>query len=121
MRVGLSVTCLIAVLAIPTVAAAHPERLTTFTYPVMGHVPTYRSNGAANVVCKPNSAALLRAEFKGRGNARRLAKRLALVKRCKYRDIQAAIDHAKSGLRILILPGKYTEEPSRRVPFGAPG
>jgi hypothetical protein len=121
MRASLSVTCLIAVLAIPTVAAAHPERLTTFTYPVMGHVPTYRSSGPANVVCKPNSAALLRREFKGRRNARRLAKRLALVKRCRYHDIQAAIDHAKSGWRILILPGKYTEEPSRRVPFGAPG
>jgi hypothetical protein len=108
-------------LAIPASAAAHPERLTSFTYPVMGHVPDYRTTGPVNVVCKPNSTKLLRKEFKSKKDRKTLKNRLALVKRCKYRNIQDAINHAKTGYRIQILPGVYKEEPSRKVPFGAPG
>jgi len=106
-------------LALCATASAHPERITAFTWPVTGHVPVYRTTGPANVVCKPNSAALLRKEFAHQKGV--LAKRLKTLKQCQYQDIQPAINHAKSGYRILIMPGVYKENPSRKVPFGAPG
>ena len=119
MRLLSPAAAVVVCLAVATSAAAHPERLTTFPYPVMGHVPTYRTSGPSNVVCKPNSGAVLRKEFKK--SRKVLKQRLALLERCRYHNIQAAINHAKSGYRIQILPGVYREEPSRRVPVGAPG
>src|SRR4051794_26300742 len=108
-----TVAVLAASLLIPAVAAAHPERLTAFTWPVEGKVPTYRTSGPSNVVCKASSGKVLRKEFKGKA----LRTRLALLKRCAFHDIQAAIDKAKSDYRIMIMPGIYKEQPSRRTPF----
>src|SRR4051794_38081472 len=119
--VRLVCSAVVVCLLVTATAAAHPERLTSFAFPVTGHVPNYRTTGPVNVVCKPNSGALLRKAYKSKKDRRTLKKRLALLKRCKYRHIQAAINHAKSGYRIQIMPGTYREEPSRRVPFGAPG
>ncbi|MEA2423869.1 MAG: hypothetical protein QOH13_279, partial [Thermoleophilaceae bacterium] len=56
---GLVAALLVSLLTCAS-AAAHPERLTSFTFPVKGHVPAYRTTGPRNVVCKPNSAKLLR-------------------------------------------------------------
>jgi len=112
-----TVAALLLALLIPAMAAAHPERITAFNWPVKGKVPVYRTSGPSNVVCKASSGKVLRREFKGKA----LAKRLAMLNRCAFHDIQAAINKAKSGYRILILPGVYKEQPSRRVPFGAPG
>src|SRR3954469_4499425 len=92
---------LVAALLLPAAAQAHPERLTAFTFPVRGHVPTYRTTGPSNVVCTKTSRSHLRQEFKGRA----LRTRLALLRRCRYHTIQAAINHAKSGYRVQILPG----------------
>src|SRR3954452_19067139 len=114
---GPAVALLLLVLLVPATAAAHPERLTAFTWPVKGKVPVHRTSGPSNVVCKASSGKVLRKEFKGKA----LRKRLAMLNRCAFHDIQAAINKAKSGYRILILPGVYKEQPSRRVPFGAPG
>src|SRR3954454_540275 len=100
-------------------AAAHPERITAFTFPATGHVPTYRAHGPSNVVCKSNSRKLVKREF--RGDKRLLNRRLATLSRCRFHDIQAAINKAQSGSRILIMPGTYGEQPSRSVPVGAPG
>src|SRR5947209_7595340 len=100
-----AVAALLVVLAVPAAASAHPERLTAFTFPVRGHVPVYRTTGPRNVVCTKRSRANLRKEFKGRA----LRSRLALLRRCRYHTIQSAIDHAKSGYRIQILPGVYKE------------
>jgi hypothetical protein len=47
--------------------------------------------------------------------------RLALLQQCRFHDIQAAIDSAQSGYRVLIMPGVYQEQPSRDVPVGAAG
>jgi hypothetical protein len=44
----------------------------------------------------------------------------ALLERCRYRHIQAAVNDAKNGYRILIMPGVYKEEPSRQVPTPDP-
>src|SRR3954451_2854141 len=106
-------------LLLPGTAAAHPERITAFTFPATGHVPDYRAHGPSNVVCKSNSRKLVKREFKG--NRRLLKRRLATLSRCRYHDIQAAINAAKSGYRVLIMPGTYKEQPSRNVPLGAPG
>lgn len=115
------VIALLLVLLVPATAAAHPERLTAFTFPVKGKVPVYRTSGPSNVVCKANSGKLLRKTFAAKKHRKVLRTRLATLKRCRFHDIQAAINKAKSGHRILIMPGVYKENPSRRVPFGAPG
>src|SRR3954463_13328589 len=100
-------------------AAAHPERITAFTFPASGHVPSYRAHGPSNVVCKSNSRKLVKREFKG--DKRLLRRRLATLSRCRFHDIQAANKPPQSGYRILIMPGTYSEQPSRNVPLGAPG
>lgn len=112
---------LLLALLIPAAASAHPERLTAFTFPVKGEVPTYRTTGPKLVVCKANSRALLRKSYAGKRYRRTLAKRLALLSQCRYHDIQAAVNKAKTGDRIMIMPGVYKEMPSRKVPFGSPG
>jgi hypothetical protein len=121
MRSARLVVVALICLALPATALAHPERLTSFAFPVTGHVPGYRTTGPVNVVCKPDSGKRLRREFSSKKDRRTLRKRLALLKRCRFRHIQAAINKAKSGYRIQIMPGVYKEEPSRKVPFGAPG
>jgi len=113
----LMLSALLVALVVPLLASGHPERTTVFPWPATGHVPIYRTSGPSNVVCTKASARMLRAEFHGR----LLRQRLATLRRCRYANIQAAINHARSGYRILIMPGVYRELPSRRVPFGAPG
>jgi hypothetical protein len=113
---------LIAVLglaALPQLASSHPERPTSFPeqngVPPKSEIPTFRSSGPYLVVCKPGSAAVLRKEYKGA----QLRHRLRILKRCKFADIQPAVDAAKSGDRVIIMPGRYEEMASRKVPFGA--
>ena len=47
--------------------------------------------------------------------------RLRQLDRCNHKNIQDAVEDAKSGYRIRILPGKYKEMPSRRVAVGSYG
>jgi hypothetical protein len=68
------------------------------------------------VVCKPDSRR--RIESRLRGDARR--KSLRLLRRCRFRHIQAAVNRARSNYRIVVLPGVYREEPSRGVPSDDP-
>jgi hypothetical protein len=102
-------------------ASAHPERNATFPVPSVCYggppcaVPRVRASGPSLVVCKPDSADRLRRAFAR--DRRTLAARLALLERCRYRDIQAAVDAARNRTRILVMPGVYLEEPSRRIPF----
>jgi hypothetical protein len=113
------VAAFLVALLVPAGAISHPERITSFTHPATGSVPVYRAHGPSNVVCKPESRRMIKREF-GR-DKRVLKRRLATLARCRFHDIQAAIDKAKSGYRILIMPGTYRELPSRAVPFGGPG
>ncbi|MFY9580223.1 MAG: hypothetical protein WAQ33_12985, partial [Gaiellaceae bacterium] len=99
-------------LSLPTSALAHLERPTTFPDPTRGNVPRHRTAGQSLVVCKPDSRR--RFERNLRGTAQR--ENLRLLARCGYRHIQAAVDAAENGMRILVLPGVYREEPSRRRP-----
>lgn len=96
-------------------STGHPERPTTFPDPRVGHVPKFRSKGPALVVCKAASAARLRHVF--HRQPRILRARLATLRHCRFRDIQAAVNQARSNYRILVMPGVYQELPSRRVPF----
>jgi hypothetical protein len=123
MRRKLTVAALVVfaatALLVPLMSHGHPERTTSFPYPATGHVPVYRSSGPSVVVCKPESRKLIKAEFAQ--DKAGLKTRLRVLKRCRYRDIQTAINHAQSGYRVLIMPGTYLEQPSRDVPVGGPG
>ncbi|WP_354702118.1 hypothetical protein DSM112329_02471 [Paraconexibacter sp. AEG42_29] len=108
------------------VATAHPERNTSFPSidlkpPAPGAIPKYRSSGPSVVVCKPESRRLLQRIYKGKGpKTRRILKsRLKTLKRCRFRDIQPAVNAAKTGDRVLLMPGVYEEIPSRKIPFGS--
>lgn len=122
---SLALALLTAVLLalVPMVASGHPERPTVFPevngVPPQAEIPTYRSRGPSHVVCKRDSRSLLKRMY--RRDARVLRSRLRTLDRCKFRHIQSAVNAARSGDRILIMPGVYREEPSRRVPVGTFG
>jgi hypothetical protein len=99
-------------LSVPPAALAHRERPTSFPDPSAGSVPTTRTSGPSLVVCKPDSRQ--RIEQSLRGAVRR--ENLRLLARCSHSHIQAAVDAAANGTRILVLPGVYREEPSRERP-----
>jgi hypothetical protein len=105
---------LFAVLLVPAAALGHPERPSFFPDYKKGSVPKYRTTGPALVVCKSDSKKRINQIFKGRGpkNVKARKRQLALLKKCKFRHIQDAVEAAKSDYRILILPGEYREEPS---------
>jgi hypothetical protein len=88
-----------------------------------GGIPKYRTSGPSIVVCKSDSRARIRRAFRGRGpkTTRLRNRRLATLKRCRFHDIQPAINAAKSGYRILLMPGIYKERASRRIPVGSYG
>ncbi len=104
---------LLAAALIAPAASAHPERPAFFPDGSQGSVPTHRSKGGKRlVVCKPSSAKRIRRTFSGKRERRRLR----LVKKCRFRHIQQAVDAASNNARIKILPGVYRERPSLRAP-----
>lgn len=72
-----------------------------------GSVPSYRARGPSAVVCRPDSRARLRRVF--RFDRRLLRRRLAVLRRCRFHALAPAVDAARTGWRILILPGVYRE------------
>ena len=100
-----------AALAAPPSAFAHRERPTTFPDPAAASVPRYRTAGPALVVCKPDSQARI-----ARLAASNRRRNLRLLSQCRYAHVQAAVNDAQPGSRILVLPGVYREEPSRAAP-----
>jgi hypothetical protein len=113
----LTVGLIVAVLAAPAAAPAHPERGTKFPMPHPNGVPNYRVSGTTLVVCKPDS--LSRLKFGFRGDPKELRSRLKLLRQCRFRSIQSAVNAAQSNYRIMIMPGIYKEEASRHVPVGS--
>jgi hypothetical protein len=109
---GLLAAAALAGLATP--AGAHPER--PVSYPTGGKVPKLRFSGRARVVCKRDSGRRIRRVLRGRSNRRLRRRNLQLLRKCRYRHIQEAVNRARNNERILVLPGVYREEPSRRVP-----
>jgi hypothetical protein len=82
-----------------------------------GKVPAYRNRGTALVVCKPDSRRRI-AALPRRTRAQRAVRNrnLRYLRHCAFNHIQAAVNAARSGTRILVLPGQYNEEPSRGEP-----
>lgn len=123
----LLLTAAMVLLAAPADSLGHAERRSYYPNfdpaeksfgPAFGAVPRYRSRGPAKVVCKRESRGLIKRIFRSRRAAYSRRKRLALLDRCRFRHIQAAVNAAGNGDRILIMPGVYREEPSRRAPLG---
>jgi hypothetical protein len=102
---------LVATLALPpAIASGHAERHTKFPSG-RGHVPRYRTTGPELVVCRPDTAARL-VQLPPEARARNEA----LLGRCRFHDIQAAVDHVKRrGSRIEVMPGVYREKPTLRA------
>jgi hypothetical protein len=113
-----AVLAALALLAVPTLALGHAERHTEFPDHALGHVPQNRTSGPSLVVCKSDSAKLTKRSW--RGDKRMTRKMLRILKRCKFQDIQAAVNAARNNYRILVFPGVYKEEPSRKVPVDDP-
>ncbi len=101
----------ILLVAVPATAFGHAERSSYFPDYKLGKKPKYRTTGKALVVCKADSGKRIRKQLHGKTRKRNLR----LLKKCKFHNIQTAVNHAKSWYRILILPGVYKEEPSRKV------
>jgi hypothetical protein len=119
-RVWVLVVVIVALCAGALNALAHPERTTQYPDASKGAVPKYRQGGPARVVCKTSSRARINRIFKGSSRRTLRRKRLRQLRECKYRHIQAAVDAARNGDRILIMPGVYREEPSRAKPVADP-
>src|SRR4051794_16942955 len=109
-----------------------------------GAVPTPRSlasalddsaRGTTRVVCKGNSLRLARADIvRARKQGYELRPTAPTTKlttdqaatlldintrlfdRCRYHDIQPAVTATRNNDRVVVMPGLYTEEPSRKVP-----
>ncbi len=96
-------------------AFAHAERPSNYPNYKLGSVPKFRTSGPQLVVCRPGSKALI-----SKLPAKYKRKNEALLKKCKYSDIQAAVNAAKSGTNIEVLPGTYKELPSAKKPKNDP-
>lgn len=105
-------------------AWAHPERSTQFpdANTCFGGppcaVPAVRHKGPSLVVCKADSRKRVRRIFRHRPARRRKAMRN--LRRCHLRNIQTAVNRARNGTRILVMPGVYKEQPSRKKPVDDP-
>src|SRR3712207_883015 len=108
-----------AIAPLPAAVSAHPERTTFFPDHTKGERPNFPTRGEILTVCRPDSRARVRAIWKGRGpkNSRTRRLRLRQLNRCRFQEIQKAVDAATSGDRIRIFPGEYTEPSSRAVTF----
>jgi hypothetical protein len=105
---------LAASLLVPATALAHDERTTNFPDPNQGDFPVYRTSGPSLVVCKKKGAESRKRIRELTGTD--LRRNRELLTRCAYENIQAAVDAAENGYRILVLPGVYKEEPSLGPP-----
>ena len=116
------VGALVLLALVPALAAGHAERATIFPAAEAGQRPVHRTSGPSRVVCKRDSRRLLKRSWAGRSRTitRRRNYLLRVLKRCRYTHIQQAVDAARSGDRILIMPGVYREEPSRAIPVKDP-
>jgi hypothetical protein len=98
-----------------------------------------KSRGDTYVVCKSDSLShakrsISRAQTSGWSlrptvAAKKLSKKAAkqllkinkqLAKRCDFRHIQAAVNEANNNDRVVVMPGEYLEEPSRKQPTNDP-
>jgi hypothetical protein len=130
-RLVFRAAAIVAALLLPARAPAHNERLDP-SPARPGPVPSVtRTNPRALVVCKASSKPT-RAEHRdihqrlrtASGDALAQAERedaawhrnTRLFKKCRYEHIQEAVNAAGDDTDVLVMPGVYREEPSRRLP-----
>src|SRR5215217_2609043 len=119
LRAGMGIGAVVLAMLLVAVgtAGAHPERHAFFPDGNVGSVPKVRGKAEQVLtVCKKNSKKLIKRSFKGRKLTKKRNLRLRQLKRCRFRHIQAAVNRARNGAIIRIMPGLYKEEPSRRNP-----
>ena len=102
----------LAAVALPASSLGHAERSAFFPNHEEGSVPVNRFRAPSLVVCKPDSGRRIRRTMRGRI----LRENLGHLRRCRFRHIQQAVNAARNGHKILILPGVYREEPSVKTP-----
>jgi hypothetical protein len=115
-------TLLAALLVLPAIALAHPERTTFFPDHTKGERPKYKNSGTIHIVCRPDSRQRINRIYAGSSKEASFARRLKLkqLNRCKFQEVQKAVDAASTGARIFIMPGVYEEPSARKVPFNDP-
>ena len=92
---------------LPANAGAHAERATFFPDPNQGDFPEYRDYGPELVVCTKESRRLIQDNIEDSALRR---ENLQLRSKCKFTTIQMAVNFAKNGYRIKVLPGVYKEQ-----------
>ncbi len=110
-----AVVVLVALATLPASAGAHAERATYFPDPNQGDFPEYRDYGPELVVCTKQSNRLIH-EIEDPAVRRENQK---LRSKCRFATIQMAVNFARNGYRIKVLPGVYTE--SRWINDPPPG
>jgi hypothetical protein len=109
----------LAALLAPASAAGHAERPSFFPEPSGRTVPKYRPPSLGGlIVCASDSRARIRTGLADHRRGRRHNRKL--LNRCRFHSIQDAVNAARNGDRIQILPGTYTEPKSRPVPYPDP-
>jgi hypothetical protein len=118
LRAGVGIGVVMALLLVLAgTAVAHPERHAFFPDGNVGEVPRVRGKAdQVLTVCKPSSKRLIKRSFSGKKLERKRKLRLRQLEQCRFRNIQAAVNEARSGAIIRIMPGVYKEQPSRRNP-----
>jgi hypothetical protein len=115
MRRAAILTAGLLVLLLAPAAFAHPERHAFFPDGNVGAVPAYRTHAKQVIyVCKQDSAKRIRKAFRSHPRLKR--ERLRQLRRCHLRNIQTAVNRARNGAIIRIMPGVYRERPSVRKP-----
>jgi hypothetical protein len=106
---------LLALATFPAGAGAHAERATFFPDPNLGDFPQYRSSGGRQlVVCARDS----RRRIQQIEDSRVRRQNQRYLSGCRFREIQSAVNFARNGDRIYVLPGVYREERYMTPPSG---
>src|SRR5687768_14633003 len=106
-RIGVVIVALLALTLVAVgTAGAHPERQAFFPDGNVGSVPKVRGKAdQVLTVCKANSKKLIKRSFRGKKLTRKRNLRLRQLERCRFRHIQAAVNKARNGAIIRVMPG----------------
>jgi Right handed beta helix region len=99
-------------LVLPAGALGHSERATQFPDPNQGAFPAFHASDAPSiVVCRKDTNQRI-ADYEGALRQRNQR----LLRRCRFANIQRAVNVATNGTTILVMPGVYKELPSLGPP-----
>jgi hypothetical protein len=108
----LAVAVAAIVLALPAGASGHAERSTEFPDPNQGDFPAFHASDAKSLtVCRKDTRQRI-ADYDGALRQRNLR----LLRKCRFANIQSAVNAATNGMTLYVLPGDYNEYPSLGAP-----